>query len=476
MLLRGVNPGEELFVSYLDVGPLGSQFDSRRYNPKAACMSLARGRRLTASLNQALHEGDRAKARLLVSSSAVKRAEIVSDLLRQSSRTAPDLLASDVGAALAGAGADHLVLYVIDYDQAQLVPVGFGIDLASDGGRAVPVEGTMAGRAWQTQRVLSASTEDGPRVWAPLVQRAERLGVLEAGFSTLDDDAVALCADLGHLVGHLLSTADHYTDAIEVRRRRKDMSLAAEMQWDMLLPPLAFRCPDLEVAGRLEPAYEVGGDAFDYSLNGDVLSFAFLDAMGHSVHSTMASALVLAAYRHARRRRLSLVETARFIDDALSAQLGGEVFVTGHLGQLEVPTGEITWVNAGHPDALVARGGKVRAELHAPPWCPLGLGLGLAPPGVGRFRLEPEDRVLFYSDGVVDARPAGGEQWGTERLRTRFEVHLADDMSASETLRRIIAEVCAHRVAPLADDASLLLIQWQTAHREDAQRAGLSPS
>lgn len=417
---------------------------------------------------------DGAGAQLLVASSAVERAEIVSDLLRRSATTAPDLLAADVGAALAGAGADHLVLYVIDYDQAQLVPLGFGIDLARGEGGAVPVEGTMAGRAWQTQQVLSAPTEDGWRVWAPLVQRAERLGVLEAGFGVLDDDTMALCGDLGHLVGHLVRTADHYTDAVEVRRRRKDMSLAAEMQWDMLLPPLAFRCPDLEVAGRLEPAYEVGGDAFDYAFNDGVLSFAFLDAMGHSVHSTVASALVLAAYRHARRRGLPLAETAGSIDDVLSAQFAGEVFVTGHLGQLEVATGEITWVNAGHPDALVARRGRVCAELHAPPWRPLGLGL--APAGVGRFRLEPGDRVLFYSDGVVEARPAGGEQWGIERLRDRFEVHLADGMAAAETLRRIIAEVCAHRGAPLADDASLLLIDWRSAQQGGRGGAGASPS
>jgi len=403
----------------------------------------------------------------------VKRVEIVSDLLRRSSRTAPDLLAADVGAALAKAGADHLVLYVIDYEQAQLVPVGFGIDLADGGGPAVPVEGTLAGRVWQTQQVLSAPTDHGWRVWAPLVERAERLGVLEAGFPALDDDTVELCGDLGYLVGHLLSTAERYTDAIKARRRRKKMSLAAEMQWDMLLPPLGFRCPDIEVTGRLEPAYEVGGDAFDYSLNAGTLSFAFFDAMGHSVHSTMASALALAAYRHARRRGLPLAETAHAIDDALSAQFDGEVFVTGHLGELEVATGEITWVNAGHPDALVVRAGRVCAELHAPPWCPLGLGL--APMGIGRFCLEPEDRVLFYSDGVVEARPARGEQWGIERLRTRFEVHFAEGIAPAELLRRIVAEVCTHRDAPLADDASLLLIEWRTSSHRDVRRGAPSP-
>ena len=116
---------------------------------------------------------------------------------------------------------------------------------------------------------------------------------------------MALCDDLGLLVGHLTHTAGRYTDLIELRRRRRPMNLAAEMQWD-LLPPLSFASPDLAIAGLLEPAYFVAGDAFDYSLNGDILGFAIIDAMGHGVSSTLASTLALGAFRYGRRRNLDL--------------------------------------------------------------------------------------------------------------------------------------------------------------------------
>ena len=143
-------------------------------------------------------------------------------------------------------------------------------------------------------------------MWAPVRERAERIGVLELGFPSLEpderrDELLALADDLGLLVGHLTHTAGRYTDLIELRRRRRPMNLAAEMQWD-LLPPLSFSSPELAIAGLLEPAYFVAGDAFDYSLNGEMLGFAIIDAMGHGVNSTLASTLALGAFRYGRRR------------------------------------------------------------------------------------------------------------------------------------------------------------------------------
>jgi serine phosphatase RsbU (regulator of sigma subunit) len=104
------------------------------------------------------------------------------------------------------------------------------------------------------------------------------------------------------------------------------------------------------------------------------------------------------------------------------------------------------------------RGSTVVAEAHAEPCLPLGLGI--EEPEIGRLRLEPGDRLLFYSDGVVEARPTGGAQFGLELLRSRIERHLADRLIPAEMLRRIVREVVAHRGGPLADDASLVMIEW----------------
>ena len=386
------------------------------------------------------------------------RADILSELLRRASQAAPDLLVADVAAALAEAGGDHITLYVVDYEAETLRPVSLTDGLDVDPGPSLSIAGTMAGRVFQTQEVLSAHTDDGWRVWAPVRERAEQIGVLECGFPAIDAGTLRLCEDLGRLVGHLVRTATRYTDVIEMRRRRRPMNLPAEMQWDMLLPPLAFCCPEVAISGVLEPAYAVGGDAFDYALNGEQLDFAILDAMGHGLSATVASVLGLAGFRYGRRRTLPLADMAAQIDQALMSEFDGEVFVTGHLAQLDTATGQISWINAGHPDPLLLRDGRVVAELHAEPCYPLGLGITVSE--IGQTVLERGDMLLFYSDGVIEARPAGGEQFGVARLRDRVERHFSDHLLPAEMLRRLVKDVLGHRHDQLADDATLVLIEW----------------
>jgi Stage II sporulation protein E (SpoIIE) len=389
----------------------------------------------------------------------VRSRQIIGDLLRRASLTPPDLLAADIAAALQDVGGNHLVLYVVDYEQLTLQPVGIATDLLDEEPKGLNVEGTLAGRAFQLQELVTSQNEEGWRVWAPVRERAERIGVLEFGFPEVDDDLLALCDDLGLLAGHLVHTAGRYTDLIELRRRRRPMNLAAEMQWDMLMPPLAFSSPEVAIAGILEPAYFVAGDAFDYSLNGEMLGFAILDAMGHGVHSTLASTLALGGFRHGRRRGLPLTVVAEQVDDALVEHFAGECFVTGHLCELDVGTGTFNWVNAGHPPPLLIRGQKVVGEMTVDSCLPLGLGVRIAE--VGQQHLQPADRILFYSDGVTEARPRGGAQFGVERLIDAAEEFMGSSLPVAEVLRRLVRRLREHRGGELADDATLVFLEWQ---------------
>lgn len=379
-------------------------------------------------------------------------------LLRMSSTNAPDLLPADLAITLSEAGSTRTALYLADYELTGLHPLMIGAELHTST-EPQSMNGTLAGRCFQRQEVIATERPGGGwRVHVPVRERSERLGVVELDFPGVHDELLARCEDLGRLLGHLVHTAARYTDAIEMRRRQQNMSLTAEIQWDMLVPPLAFATREVAVAGVLEPAYEVAGDGFDYALNGDLLDLAVIDAMGHGLSSALASALALSAARHGRRAGKDIVEIAMSIDDAISSQYNGETFVTGHISRLDTATGRFRWVNAGHPNPLLVRGGRVVGELRAQPCLPFGIGIRISE--VGERVLEPGDVVLFYSDGATEARGANGEQFGDDRLISQIEQRLGAEAPLDEVLRRLVADVRAHRQGPLQDDVTLVAVCW----------------
>ena len=79
-----------------------------------------------------------------------------------------------------------------------------------------------------------------------------------------------------------------------------------------------MQSPRVAVAGMLEPAYEVGGDCFDYAINGSYLDLAIMDSMGHGVRSAMVAALAAGCYRHDRREGRILEHIHRNLDAAVS--------------------------------------------------------------------------------------------------------------------------------------------------------------
>jgi len=223
----------------------------------------------------------------------------------------------------------------------------------------------------------------------------------------------------------------------------------------------------VSMAGRLEPAYEVGGDTFDYAINGDVAHLAIFDPVGHDLRSASLASTAVGAYRHARRSGYDVVETAGRIDTAIRSLFPWGSFVTGQLFQLDVASGWLTWTNAGHPLPLLLRDGRAAPMPRAPdrPW-----GLGPSPWTTGQICLQPADRLMVITDGVLEARPAHGDAFGLDRL-VDLLTREANPGSPAEVLRRVLDATMDHRGAPLQDDATGVLLEWQ-GHRTASPLGG----
>jgi serine phosphatase RsbU (regulator of sigma subunit) len=273
-----------------------------------------------------------------------------------------------------------------------------------------------------------------------------------------------LARRLASVVADMIVTKGAYTDEYFNARRTKEMTLAAQIQWQ-LLPPLTLTTPAMALAGILEPAYSVGGDSFDYALNRHVLSVAIIDAMGHGLDAATMATVAVAAYRNARRAGIGLAGLYAQMDQAMADQFGPERFATAQMGDLDVRDGTLRWVNAGHPVPLLLRGRRVVGELAGPTTLPVGFGGD--EPLVRSVQLEPGDRVLFFTDGVVEERMPDGEQFGVARLRDLVERAGAEAGSLQETVRRLSHALMAARDGRTTDDATLLLIEWAGPGRHD---------
>ena len=388
-------------------------------------------------------------------------------LIRAMQQVDPADMGDAIASAAASLGGADLVLYVADFEQQTLEPLP---DRSSheDLPRSEDVNTTVAGRAFLHREVIALERSDGTRVWAPIVEGTDVTGVLALTLKSATPAVLAQCEDLGILAGFALAIQSKVTDIYGLHRRRRSMSLAATIQWD-LLPPLTLSTARVSVAGMLEPAYEVGGDSFDYAVNGSQLDFVFMDAMGHGLRSAILAALAIGCYRHDRREG----KTLNFMHESLDATIAehaGTAFITGQLGRLDVETGNLKWTNAGHPPPFLLRNGRVVGELVGRPTGPWGTGVGTCE--VYEEALEPGDALLFYTDGITD-RHVGREGFGTERLIDLVERNAFEEVPVPLMARHIIRAVVDYHDGVLGDDATILIVKWSSRGHD---QAGESPT
>ncbi|MGW9030741.1 PP2C family protein-serine/threonine phosphatase [Streptomyces sp. NPDC055722] len=378
-------------------------------------------------------------------------------LLDRAPHLPPQLIAPLIAEEVARIGGRDVSILLQDYAQELLVPLpGRKLHVS----QPQPVIDSPAGRAFLRGQVVEVpQAHGGVRMYLPLLDGSDQVGVMAVTLDAVCADDRRLLRRLASLVADMLVTKNAYTDQFFQTRRREPMSVSAEIQWS-LLPPLSMSVPQVEVAGMLEPAYRVAGDSFDYALNDDILHVALIDAMGHGLDAATMATVAIGAYRHARRVFIDLAEKYAFMDDAISRQFGPDHFVTAQLMQLNIATGEMELVNAGHPAPLLVRDGRVVRQLECATTLPVGFGGEV--PRIREHTLRRGDRVLYYTDGIIEEHVAGGEPFGEERL-TRCVNRLGKEPSEGvrADLRRLSHVLKRERGGHTSDDATLFMIEWR---------------
>jgi serine phosphatase RsbU (regulator of sigma subunit) len=382
---------------------------------------------------------------------------------------APPVAAADVlgGWLEQSLGAFDVSLLVVDFSGRALVRLGHagirGADRAQgrETAEQVPLAEGAHGRALRDQTVEVALVAEGARLFAPVTNRGDAIGVLELTLPEPPDErTLADVALAAHAFAYIIIANRQFTDLFEWGQRSVQLSLAAEIQHRLL--PGAFTCEggQFTLAAWLEPAGEIAGDSFDFTLERDTLHLSMTDAMGHDVYASMLATVVVGALRNARRAGAGLAEQAHYADESLAIHSDRRGYVTGQVARINLEAGTASIVNAGHPLPLRLRDGRVESiALAADP--PFGLY-----PGheyrVQQLPLEKGDRLMFVTDGVLERNAS--------ILNLKALMIEAAEMHPREAVQHVVLALLDLTDGRLKDDATAMCIDWHGGPPPDARR------
>jgi serine phosphatase RsbU (regulator of sigma subunit) len=372
---------------------------------------------------------------------------------------APPVAAVDVlGQRLASAlGARELSFLIADFSGQALIRLGHGSSAGvtraqgRETGERVDLTGSPHGHALARQTVEQETSAEGTRLFAPVTNRGEAIGVLELRLDEPpDDQMVADVALAAHALAYVVIANRRFTDLFEWGQRSVPLSLAAEIQHRLL--PASFTCEagQFTLAGWLEPAGDVGGDTFDFTMERDTLHLSMTDAMGHDVGAALLATVLVGALRNARRAGVALGEQSCRANAELADHAAGGGFVTGQVARIDLRNGTAAIVNAGHPPPLRLREGRVERVV-------LAADLPFGTMRDHRYRvqplpLEPGDRLIFFTDGILERN--------TRDVDIQAMVADGAEMHPREAVQHLIQAILRATGGALNDDATALCLDW----------------
>ena len=359
--------------------------------------------------------------------------------------------------------AGDVELLIVDYGLTMLRSVS-DIGEVATAEISLPVTGTVAGRAFATQQLTTGSVGgDGVVVYVPVTVRADRRGVLRLRLPETPSEQLRTdLLQMGTALGYALTAVERDTDLLEQAARPQRLTLAAEMQWQ-LLPGRGCAGPQFTVAGQLEPAYAVRGDNFDWSCTPDHLLLTVTEGMGEGTSAAMLTHLAVTALRNARRAGVELADQASLADQAVYAHHRGRLYLETLLLRIRLADGQGWAVGADSPMLLRHRDDVVeRVEVEAQ----LALGMFDGTNYVAqRLDVRPGDRLFVLTDGVLAGDPPEQVPFGQTTLART--IGATRDRRPDDAVREVLREFRAHHDDnELDDDAVVVCLDWHGPARD----------
>lgn len=379
-------------------------------------------------------------------------------LLLEAVEAAPPIDAVDVLAAELRrlVGARHISLLITNFSGSAVVRLSHvtaepdRTDGQNERVESLPLPGSIYERVLCSQDHMVVEVRPGWLVLVPVTERGDALGILELNLAHQPDaETLADLVSAAHALAYVLIASRRHTDVFEWAQRDIPFTLAAEIQRRLLPSSYTLEGRSFTLAGWLEPASNVGGDTFDYSLDREYLYVSITDAMGHSTEAALLATVAVGSFRNSRRSLASPAEQANVANAAVLATSQPDQFVTGQLLRIRLADGLVEFVNAGHPPPYRLRGG-LAAQLDVPIDPALGIRESLYT--THEFKLVAGDRLLLITDGFLE--------------RNAVELDLATTLaeSAARHPREVVRELAGHVLDvtghTLEDDATVLCIDW----------------
>ena len=246
----------------------------------------------------------------------------------------------------------------------------------------------------------------------------------------------------------------------EKDRIHGELSVASNIQQSML-PDAHLSQDDLDIAGSLMPAREVGGDIYDYFIRDKKLFFCIGDVSGKGAASAMLMAVCHALFRSSAAHESNPARIMNAINEAICQGNKSNMFITMFIGVLDLPTGRLRYCDAGHDAPFVHQHSSSTSQfspLEVKPHLPIGVFDDTAY-SVQEKLIEPDSTIFLYTDGLTEAKDKTHRQFGLERLQAVLRTY------TDKTPKELMAEVF-HAVSRFvkdgkqSDDLTMLVIRY----------------